>query len=212
MRIKNEILGAFFLIGFLTVSIPSIAHSEEQGEENFASNELTKLDFGDQTMLSPVWEKILKDKEGLNEVVKSGNLETVHKYAFAISDLSKELLKRTTDKDLSEKQMSNVKTAVQRIGEIAVALDEYGDKKDQANTEKQLEKFNKLIDYIDMQYSESTNKDNKENKTMAVMYICPMHPEVQSDKPGNCPKCGMKLQPVAQDNSEKEGKAQRQHQ
>ena len=24
-------------------------------------------------------------------------------------------------------------------------------------------------------------------------YSCPMHPEVQSDKPGNCPKCGMKL-------------------
>lgn len=27
------------------------------------------------------------------------------------------------------------------------------------------------------------------------MYVCPMHPEVQSDKPGNCPKCGMRLVP-----------------
>ena len=25
------------------------------------------------------------------------------------------------------------------------------------------------------------------------MYTCPMHPEVQQDKPGTCPKCGMKL-------------------
>lgn len=25
-------------------------------------------------------------------------------------------------------------------------------------------------------------------------YTCPMHPEVQSDKPGNCPKCGMALE------------------
>jgi FtsP/CotA-like multicopper oxidase with cupredoxin domain len=25
------------------------------------------------------------------------------------------------------------------------------------------------------------------------IYVCPMHPEVQSDKPGNCPKCGMAL-------------------
>lgn len=24
-------------------------------------------------------------------------------------------------------------------------------------------------------------------------YTCPMHPEVVSDAPGNCPKCGMKL-------------------
>ena len=27
------------------------------------------------------------------------------------------------------------------------------------------------------------------------IYICPMHPEVQQDHPGNCPKCGMALEP-----------------
>lgn len=25
------------------------------------------------------------------------------------------------------------------------------------------------------------------------IYTCPMHPEVMTDKPGNCPKCGMTL-------------------
>ncbi len=29
-------------------------------------------------------------------------------------------------------------------------------------------------------------------------YVCPMHPEVKSDKPGACPKCEMALVPVAQ--------------
>ena len=28
----------------------------------------------------------------------------------------------------------------------------------------------------------------------SVQYTCPMHPEVISDKPGQCPKCGMDLQ------------------
>jgi len=29
-----------------------------------------------------------------------------------------------------------------------------------------------------------------------VRYTCPMHPEVVSDEPGNCPKCGMALEPM----------------
>lgn len=28
-------------------------------------------------------------------------------------------------------------------------------------------------------------------------YTCPMHPEIQQDHPGDCPKCGMALEPVA---------------
>jgi len=29
-----------------------------------------------------------------------------------------------------------------------------------------------------------------------TMYTCPMHPEVQQDHPGQCPKCGMDLEPM----------------
>ena len=29
-----------------------------------------------------------------------------------------------------------------------------------------------------------------------AQYQCPMHPEVSAQKPGNCPKCGMKLEPL----------------
>lgn len=29
-----------------------------------------------------------------------------------------------------------------------------------------------------------------------TVYTCPMHPEIRQDRPGNCPKCGMSLEPV----------------
>ncbi|AVO50971.1 MULTISPECIES: copper-transporting P-type ATPase [Melaminivora] len=39
-----------------------------------------------------------------------------------------------------------------------------------------------------------------------TIYTCPMHPEVRQDHPGNCPKCGMTLEPLIpldeEDNSE----------
>ncbi|MBL3527160.1 MAG: heavy metal translocating P-type ATPase [gamma proteobacterium endosymbiont of Lamellibrachia anaximandri] len=31
-----------------------------------------------------------------------------------------------------------------------------------------------------------------------TLYTCPMHPEVESDHPGACPKCGMALEPMAE--------------
>ncbi len=34
---------------------------------------------------------------------------------------------------------------------------------------------------------------NDSGQKRAVQYTCPMHPEVVQNKPGDCPKCGMKL-------------------
>jgi len=39
---------------------------------------------------------------------------------------------------------------------------------------------------------EKKKMDMKKGK-MAKTYTCGMHPEIKSDKPGKCPKCGMTL-------------------
>jgi hypothetical protein len=36
----------------------------------------------------------------------------------------------------------------------------------------------------------------KAEETVATTYTCPMHPDVKSDKPGECPQCGMDLVPT----------------
>jgi hypothetical protein len=40
----------------------------------------------------------------------------------------------------------------------------------------------------------NTSPDNKKDPiNTGISYTCPMHPEITSDKPGTCPKCGMDL-------------------
>jgi len=42
----------------------------------------------------------------------------------------------------------------------------------------------------------------QDGKQGAAQYTCPMHPEVVSDQPGDCPKCGMHLVPVGSDDAQ----------
>ena len=41
--------------------------------------------------------------------------------------------------------------------------------------------------------NESNNQNTSKNSTVPVTYTCPMHHEINTDKPGKCPKCGMAL-------------------
>lgn len=44
----------------------------------------------------------------------------------------------------------------------------------------------------DMKGMDMSTKETKQ-RPQPVTYTCPMHPEIHATKPGNCPKCGMKL-------------------
>ncbi len=41
--------------------------------------------------------------------------------------------------------------------------------------------------------TKATNVSTDQQKATDVVYVCPMHPEVTSDKPAKCSKCGMEL-------------------
>ena len=38
--------------------------------------------------------------------------------------------------------------------------------------------------------------DDAGQPSSATVYVCPMHPEIRRDRPGNCPICGMTLEPL----------------
>ena len=47
--------------------------------------------------------------------------------------------------------------------------------------------------FAEAQEMKGMDMNKKEAKQQPVTYTCPMHPEIHATKPGNCPKCGMKL-------------------
>src|SRR3954467_5365662 len=53
----------------------------------------------------------------------------------------------------------------------------------------------------------SIKPHESESLPPGAIYTCPMHPEIEQDHPGTCPKCGMALEPKtfsasAEDNTE----------
>ena len=55
-----------------------------------------------------------------------------------------------------------------------------------------------MLLFLGVSCGSKTAKTETKSETEQVAtngyYTCPMHPEVHSDKPGNCPKCGMALE------------------
>src|SRR6266542_2264060 len=89
-----------------------------------------------------------------------------------------------------------------RLASIAVTdqqpkssnADEFADlrpNRDMAEQRKRVEPF--LTAPADKTLSFVAEMDMGVPEGVPVVYTCPMHPEVVSDEPGSCPKCGMKL-------------------
>lgn len=54
--------------------------------------------------------------------------------------------------------------------------------------------------YLLVPAQDMKGKNMNKKETRQVTYTCPMHPEIHATKPGNCPKCGMKLVQENQNN------------
>ena len=48
---------------------------------------------------------------------------------------------------------------------------------------------------MNTQNTEASDKPGQHSAKKDTTYVCPMHPEVRSEQPGDCPKCGMHLVP-----------------
>ncbi len=60
-------------------------------------------------------------------------------------------------------------------------------------------------------FIKNPEKYTQKKADVKEVYTCPMHPDVKSDKPGECPKCGMKLKKKMRPMEHKHGEEQEKH-
>lgn len=137
-----------------------------------------------------IWAAVQVHHAELDRVVGSGKLGDVHLHAFAIRDLVAAMPRKS--KGLSKGALGKLKAEVKAMRKLAADLDAAGDAGDAGKTKALMTDLDAALKRVAVIYPEGTLAGGGAVRT-GVVYTCTMHPEVMSDKPGKCPKCGMTL-------------------
>lgn len=66
-----------------------------------------------------------------------------------------------------------------------------------ASDQGEMGKMGHEVDVFDLKPGQANamQANQADNANTKVVYVCPMHAQIRSDKPGQCPICKMKLKP-----------------
>lgn len=144
--------------------------------------------------LPEVWQEVKEHQGELHEVLAAKKLKEVHLVAFAIRDYVAAMPKKSTQLTLEKKAVLG--KSVSRVASLAKYLDEAGDAGDSAKVATLVARLDKELIQIEALYPAKALKAAKASsgtETAPALYYCTMHPDLVSDKPGKCSKCGMVL-------------------
>ena len=142
--------------------------------------------------LPAIWSAVSEHQKELHEVLAAKKLEDVHHHAFAVRDLLAAL--PTKASGLTAEKKTALNKSISRVASLAKLLDEAGDSGDSSKVATLVVKLDAELKAIEALYPAKDLKSTQgATDASKAMYACPMHPDVTSDKPGDCSKCGMKL-------------------
>jgi rubrerythrin len=177
---KRILVAALLGVALGMARLPVVWAAEEEHEHKEGKAKIPDTVAG-------IWSEVKEHEEQLGKIIADKKLDKVHEVAFEIRDMVNALPDKS--KDLPADKLAKVKSNAKFVADIAKRLDESGDANDQAGTEANFKKLQGFLKTIESEYLP------EQLKLAGQTYTCPMHPEVTSDKPGKCPKCGMNLSP-----------------
>lgn len=170
-------------VAFAIVRLASAAEEPEhkEGEANIPNT------------VGGIWAEVKEHEEELGKTIADKKLDKVHEAAFEIRDLVNALPDKSMD--LPADNLAKVKSNARYVADIANRLDESGDAGDQVATEANFTKLQGLLKTVEAQYPPEILAVSQASSTnqKVKMYVCPMD-GYASDKPGECPLCGMNLE------------------
>lgn len=191
-RMTNLTTRVFFILALL-LGIGGISawaqdghhgHEEKEAEEAAVKTEIPKT-------LPALWAEIVEHQQELHDILAADKLENVHHVAFKIRDYVTALPGKSK---LDGDKKKSLKASVALVDTLADELDEAGDGGDSAAVAALIVKLDMELKTVERLYMPKDLKpQTSATDSSKQMYLCPMHPEATSDKPGKCPKCGMAL-------------------
>ncbi len=191
-KTRTHLLGRPLLaILFLLAVHVAPALSTEEPADSGATHEAEGAKLTIPKTLPALWGAIGDHQKELHETLAAKKLADVHVIAFAIRDYVAALPGKSASLPAAAKL--TLKKSVTRVGSLAKLLDEAGDAGDSAKTASLVGKLDTELKSVESLYPAKDLKSTAGATDIAKLYVCPMHPEVTSEKPGKCPKCGMDL-------------------
>lgn len=106
-----------------------------------------------------IWKEIHMHHMELHDVVKTKKLDMVHHHAFGVRDLVNALPDKS--QDLPADKLAKLKANAKFVDDLATRLDESGDANDQAATEANLEKLDRIIKMLESLYPPAISAEMK---------------------------------------------------
>lgn len=135
-------------------------HARKVGKKKAHHGEEKKIEK--PKTLKDVFQSIAHERHEIGEAIESGNLDNVHKFAFAIADLADFIPGLDQKADSSKKK--RVKDYLDRIRKRANLLDRYGDEGNAKKTKSELAKLDKELALLNKQYPKESAVAQHEEK------------------------------------------------